>query len=120
MVDGIDLIEPLEVNGNHRDPQSKGHESDAHLKGLEVPIRGASSLRINQRAMPLIELLARVLERSPDTRPPLRKGIGVEKSAGQMILTCRGRSFLPGTPQGLKVSPEKVLGHGRGQAPAPR
>jgi hypothetical protein len=120
MVDRIDLIEPLEVNGNHRDLQSKGHESDARLKGLEVSIRGASPLRVNQRAMPLIDSLARVLESPPDTWPPLRQGIGVEEPAGQKILTCRGHSFLPGSPKRLKVSPEKVLCHGRGQAPAPR
>ena len=120
MVDRIDLIEPLEVNGNHRDLQSKGHESDAHSKGLEVSVRGASSLRENQRTMPLIDSLARVLESPPDTWPPLRQGIGVEEPAGQKILTCRDHSFFPGSPQRLKVSPEKVLCHGRGQAPAPR
>ena len=119
MMERIDLVESLEIDGNHWDLKPNGHESDARFKGLEVPVLGPSTLRVKKRTIPSVDELASVSECTPDTLPLLWEGEGVEQAAGQEILSCGGQFFSPGMPGGMKVRPEKFLRHGWRQAPAP-
>ncbi len=119
MMNGIDIKQAVQANGGHGHLQTPGHESDSTLERLHAAIWGTSSLGVERGAVPLINEAARVLKGLPNSMHLPGKWIGIEKSAGQQILSrCHhplGERKLPG----LGIGPEKLLGHGRSQGRLP-